>query len=82
MLNYSRAMDINKPSQEGSIPELREAVDICLLTSGQYNTIRRDHEVKENVCVLKPNEILGEVPEHISKFFLREKRLNFISQNF
>lgn len=77
MLNYSGAMEINQPSQEGSIPQLSKAVGICLLASGQYNTIRQDHEVKENVCILKPNEILGEVPEHVSKFFLQGEGTKF-----
>lgn len=51
-------MEGSQASQAGSISELNKAIDICSLASGQQNTIRQDHEVKENVCILKPNEIL------------------------
>lgn len=59
MLNQSGGMEINQANKAGKpSPELKEAIEICSLASGQQTTVRRDHEVKENICIWKPNEIL------------------------
>lgn len=83
MHNQPQALEMYQENQASSVPELNKAINIGLLPSAQQNTVRQDHEVKENVCILKPNEILW---AELQSIFLNssfvgggKKGLNFIS---